>query len=385
MVEQDKKQQGCAASLANESLADSGTAQNVATPLSSACSEDKTAVNSQDNIKVDIAAPTAGGANVLDDAGAAGAARFEDRRRQHLEQIVREGEQDAFSEEHPEIAAWTPISTGIGGPLWSFVSGLTGYSPSLPFWALCPLWGLLVPVIAFCPVLLPMWLTQCLKFYASKHPERVPHAAEISNLNISGGVFANLGVLLAGTMIYYMVGGIMFYWASVMVNEALYAYLEAAKHSQVLQIATPEQLQYSDTVVRAASMVIGVMVLLLTVMFAVTIAALLRPFFDVVELKQRPSVLRYGLIVILKNLPGIVMLMALMYAVFMVVERWYAHLRIEALEAMIQGLPYFDVSWIFIILRLYLTNAFFMALCLTVMMSMRLLPLHFVHNKSVSV
>lgn len=46
-----------------------------------------------------------------------------------------------------------PINVGIGGPLSALLTGLTGVSKSLPWWAVCPLYFVLAaPLILLCPV-----------------------------------------------------------------------------------------------------------------------------------------------------------------------------------------------------------------------------------------
>lgn len=76
---------------------------------------------------------------------------------------------------------------------------------------------------------------------------------------------------------------------------------------------------------------------------------------------------------LLKNLPGIAMILALMYGVLMTVERYYAHYRVIAVEAMILGRTYFDPSIWFLLLRGYLVYAFLLSLVLVLIMGCGLL------------
>lgn len=53
----------------------------------------------------------------------------------------------------------SPVFVGLGGPFCSLLSTLSGIHSILPFWALCPLWGLiLVPLTCIFPSILPIYL-----------------------------------------------------------------------------------------------------------------------------------------------------------------------------------------------------------------------------------
>lgn len=53
----------------------------------------------------------------------------------------------------------SPVFVGLGGPFCSLLSTLSGIHSILPFWALCPLWGLiLVPLTCIFPGILPIYL-----------------------------------------------------------------------------------------------------------------------------------------------------------------------------------------------------------------------------------
>lgn len=58
----------------------------------------------------------------------------------------------------------SPVNVGLGGPFCSLLSTLSGIHKVLPFWALCPLWGLiLVPLTCLFPSILPIYLLFALK------------------------------------------------------------------------------------------------------------------------------------------------------------------------------------------------------------------------------
>ncbi len=86
--------------------------------------------------------------------------------------------------------------------------------------------------------------------------------------------------------------------------------------------------------------------------------------------------------VIIRNLPGIAVLSAIFYSAFIVIERYYAHLRISAIDAMVLGRDYFDPSLLFIFLRLYAVQAFTVSLMLVVLMSLHAIALNFQHRFS---
>ncbi len=68
--------------------------------------------------------------------------------------------------------------------------------------------------------------------------------------------------------------------------------------------------------------------------------------------------------------------------VFVVVERYYAHLRVIAVEAMVLGQSYFDPGMPFIALRLYIVYAFCVAFMFVILMSLNAVPLLHRSNKS---
>ena len=119
---------------------------------------------------------------------------------------------------------------------------------------------------------------------------------------------------------------------------------------------------------------IGILVLMVAMLLCFTITT--------VSVLCMPAVGLRVLMVIIKNLPGFAMILALFYGVVMIMERYYAHFRVIAVEAMIRGTSYFDPSITFIVLRLYVAQALVLTLVLMVLMSLNLLPQRFSSKRS---
>ncbi len=372
-----------------------------------------------------------------------------------------------------------PVSIGIGGPLASLVMALTGYSRVMPWWVLCPVWGMLAVLLVFlCPVLLPLyvlWALQrsCRQRYAlqllaeeteqlyatadaleekartapqedkdqdsaaaatvttnestsasaaatttttdTKATAESTEQADSSNivddngfgdgkqhlissqvvfneaeekiklernyermclhlarLHLGAEIKSHLGTILLALCGYYAVAVAVFYGVTSASAVALNEYMAKAKENPVLQIATPEQIAYANNM--TAIFTIGILVLMVAMLLCFTITT--------VSVLCMPAVGLRVLMVIIKNLPGFAMILALFYGVVMIMERYYAHFRVIAVEAMIRGTSYFDPSITFIVLRLYVAQALVLTLVLMVLMSLNLLPQRFSSKRS---
>ena len=374
----------------------------------------------------------------------------------------------------------TPVSIGIGGPLASLVIALTGYSRVMPWWVLCPVWGMMAVLLVFlCPVLLPLyvlWALQrsCRQRYAlqllaeetellyatadaleekartapqeeqeqdstaattvttsdsitaaattttststdtNAKAESTDHS-DISNdvddkgfgdgkqhlisskvvfneteekiklernyermglhlarLHLWSEIKSHLGTILLSLCGYYAVAVAVFYGVTSASVVALNEYMAKAKENPVLQIATPEQIAYANNM--TAIFTIGILVLMVAMLLCFTITT--------VSVLRLPAMGLRVLMVIIKNLPGFAMILALFYGVVMIMERYYAHFRVVAVEAMIRGTSYFDPSLTFIVLRLYVAQALVLTLVLMVLMSLNLLPQRFSAKRS---
>lgn len=329
------------------------------------------------------------------------------------------------------------INVGIGGPLAALGTGLSGFSKTLPFKALCPLYGLLaVPLILLFPIALPLYLLKlsaaqklkecsyekelydfCVQQEAQalnslKESEDIPpeealegiskedvarasaHAQDIeqqilyekeqqalldkmvgqemSVFKLKDFIKAHRALLVVMTVIYYVALVLIFMLSSHFIDEAMARYVIAAQQSQVLQIATAEQLAYSNSVVNIITCAGAAVILLLCLSFALVFAMALK--FQV-HSAQVHSYLKLAFSAILKNLPGLGVLCAMLYALFIIIERYYSHLRMIALEAIVLGQDYFDPSLAFMALRCYVIYAFALSFALVLLMSLHLLPL----------
>lgn len=192
----------------------------------------------------------------------------------------------------------------------------------------------------------------------------------LRQLNLTQSIKSHIGLLLGVLLGYYLVWGAVYFWSSTAAYRAMQAYMEAARQNQVLQIATPEQLAYANHMTAIFTIAGVVLVLSLVVSFALT-------FLGILQYRR----IAWQLVLLIgKNLPGLAMLTALFYAIILIMERYYAHLRIIAVEAMIRGTEYFDPSVPFIVLRLYVGAVLLMALALTVGMSLHVIPQNFRGN-----
>lgn len=333
-----------------------------------------------------------------------------------------------------------PVSVGIGGPLSALLAAISGYHKQVSFWVLFPLWGMLAFVLVIlCPVLLPLYLLYMMQRRVRRMPVEANATAEpkaeslkadtstssddmtassakeasvatepeavdnkdlgegqehlvspeviydeakvrdqelsaqacmdsfLRQLNLTQSIKSHIGLLLGVLLGYYLVWGVVYFWSSTAAYRAMQAYMEAARQNQVLQIATPEQLAYANHMTAIFTIVGVVLVLSLVVSFALT-------FLGILQYRR----IAWQLVLLIgKNLPGLAMLTALFYAIILIMERYYAHLRIIAVEAMIRGSEYFDPSVPFIVLRLYVGAVLLMALALTVGMSLHVIPQNF--------
>ena len=372
----------------------------------------------------------------------------------------------------------SPITTGIGGPLAALFTGLTGYSKTLPWYLLCPIYCLIAsPLILLLPIILPLYLLHVLsRHYRLTHTkkgafdtvlnkegtsatkksaniasneaaagkatgktngaavgsddvllsdemkeavnvaERTQRiedevqsdedaakrkheyvATALSSYNTSAFIAAHMKLLSLSLLSYYTIFFAVFVTAGFAISNAMMIYVEKAKKSQQLQIATTEQLDYANAVNNILTISGIVIFLTLIVIFALIVVAAIKDSINNIANKSGEqgtvstvdgadvssiSPLKTAFSVLFRNLPGFAVLMSILYAVFVVVERYYAHLRVIAVEAMVLGQSYFDPGMPFIALRLYIVYAFCVAFMFVILMSLNAVPLLHRSNKS---
>ena len=375
----------------------------------------------------------------------------------------------------------SPITTGIGGPLAALFTGLTGYSKTLPWYLLCPIYCLIAsPLILLLPIILPLYLLHVLsRHYRLIHTKKgafdtVLNKEGTSATKESANIAANEAVALKATrktngaassgaavgsddvllsdemkeavnvaertqriedevqsdedaakrkheyvatalssyntsafiaaqkavlslLSYYTIFFAVFVTAGFAISNAMMIYVEKAKNSKQLQIATTEQLDYANAVNNILTISGIVIFLTLIVIFALIVVAAIKDSINNIANKSGEqgtastvdgadvssiSPLKTAFSVLFRNLPGFAVLMSILYAVFVVVERYYAHLRVIAIEAMVLGQSYFDPGMPFIALRLYIVYAFCVAFMFVILMSLNAVPLLHRSNKS---
>lgn len=262
------------------------------------------------------------------------------------------------------------------------ISGLTGYHPKVPWWCLCPVWFLLaVPVTLIAPPAMPLIVLAFLQRAWRKSSQLPLDAAGLNAVQLRF-IGINLGevlrykrrLLMVLVICYYLIALGGSYILGAAMQSALDLYIAKAQASQALQIATPEQVQYSNSVMHYIALYLLALVLTIVVICATTIIALLTtPDTSGARVLEFERIVPAVITLLVKNLPGIAMILALMYGVLMTVERYYAHYRVIAVEAMVLGRTYFDPSIWFLLLRGYLVYAFLLSLVLVLIMGCGLL------------
>lgn len=230
---------------------------------------------------------------------------------------------------------------------------------------------------------------------AKRNHEYVANA--LSSYNTSAFIAAHMKLLSLSLLSYYTIFFGVFVTAGFAISNAMMIYVEKAKNSQQLQIATAEQLDYANAVNNILTLSGIVIFLTLIVIFALIVVAAIKDCINNVANKSGAqeqltcsdgvdvssiSPLKIAFRVLLKNLPGFAVLMSILYALFVIVERYYAHLRIIAIEAMVLGQSYFDPGMPFIALRLYIVYAFCVAFMFIILMSLNAVPMLHRSNKS---
>lgn len=184
----------------------------------------------------------------------------------------------------------------------------------------------------------------------------------LATVDVAFNLKHNLLTVVGIMIVYYLGLFLMVEVSGHFIETATQAYMDAALKNKVLQIATPEQLAFNDRVVAIYAIAIGFMLLLHTFLSAVTCATLLG--------FNRAEKWKLAAGIVLKNLPGYAVLFALCYAVFTVIERYYAHFRLTAFESVVRGLEYTNLTVPFLLVRGYFIGAFLVAFILIILMSL---------------
>ncbi len=243
-----------------------------------------------------------------------------------------------------------PRSTLLGGPLFSLLKGLWCTETRFAWHVLTPIAGIVLTPLAFlCPVI-----------YA-----RVVQKAYDRATPLPAHPSGTLGQHLLLLVCYYLGLYVLFKLTFAELDSLTFTYMEEAAKSAQLQIGTVEQMRYADSVRTLFSGAGFILLLFFTLILSAALALALGPG------------IRYGLKAVWVNLPGLAVLFALIVGIFNVVERYFAHYKLKAIEAMILKQDYFDPALPFMLLRWYILTVFLAAIVQVLFMAFGLLPLPF--------
>lgn len=222
----------------------------------------------------------------------------------------------------------------------------------------------------------------------------------LAKFNVSASLSKHMGFYGITLLLYYVVVTVALVGAAYAINLAMLDYVEIARGSNRLQIATAEQVAYGQAVVNIISMAGLAILIAVIICFASVCITVLKDMASSVDLSKlglsasskdaasssnganESSVNPVQFIglgsawsLFFKNLPGFAVVLAFFYAVFTICERYYANLRMIALEAMVLGNEYFDPSVLFMLIRMYVVFALCVALLMVVLMSLHVIPL----------
>lgn len=250
-------------------------------------------------------------------------------------------------------------SSGVGGPFYSLIAGLTGYAKHQRMAVITPLISpLTLLVCLLCPPLYAWFFHRgCISTLEGRAP-LPPLALELR---------AHLGALLMGTLAWWLALIAAYMAVTYRMDVMLIAYQDAAKAHQALQIGTPEQLEYSQGVTQTISIAGLVLVLVLALIMNFCFAAL----------ENMQDALPQALKAFGVNLPGYLLLAVVAVVVFAVIERYFAVLKLRYLEAYILGREEFDPAIPFIVLRIYAGNVVMVALAMMGVIALKIHPFAF--------
>ena len=149
-------------------------------------------------------------------------------------------------------------------------------------------------------------------------------------------------------------------------------YEEAAKSHQVLQIGTPEQLEFSRQITQSIAYCGLALVLIFSILISIAMAAA----------AGSKNALKAGFKAWGVNLPGYIVLAVITIVVFAVIEKYFAILKLRFLEASIMNKEAFDPFFVFMLLRLYALNAVAVASAIMAAISLKLCRYRFARRFS---
>lgn len=239
------------------------------------------------------------------------------------------------------------VLCGVGGPLLAFIYGLIGHHKELKSLFICPLWApILIPLFFLSPSLASLWLIKV------KHARDKTHPL---------GLSFYLLLQILWFVLLYSIYAYISYKTAILWD----IYAQAAAQSQTLQIATPEQMRFSHDLLQVYA--IAAVFFILGFVYIVTVS------FSKLLGSTKPFTIAMG--AVWTNLPGYLLLICLSIAIFSIVEKYFAVLKLQYLEAYILGRDAFRPDYCFIVLRLYLYEALQFAFIVVSASSLKLLSI----------
>jgi hypothetical protein len=249
------------------------------------------------------------------------------------------------------------FSSGIGGPFLCLKGGLTGLFPGVGARFITPL---LSPFLLLTGALAPSVWALLLRSGCRDQRQALMQGKGFLQL-----LRENLGAALMGTLAWWAVLCGAYEAISWRTGVLAQRYAEAAMAHKVLQIATPEQLEYSQALLTmyAAAALLLMLIFSLIVLWSLAATLNLRaPFAHALR--------AFG-----ANAPGYLLLAALAVCVFGIIEKEFAVLKLSYLEGYILGQERFNPTWPFLALRIWLSCAFMSAFGLMAALALRILAL----------
>lgn len=234
-----------------------------------------------------------------------------------------------------------PVSVGTGGMLYAILKGLIGSAKDLSAFTISPF------IFIFslpCALLAPMlWAFLIFKSHCVKVKQDFSLRLFISR---------HIGSFLFFEALYFICLFLLFNFVFFKLDYLTDLYISQAQNLNTLQIGTGAQADYA----RSVTFLFAVCALVVLIL----ISFLSLSAYSLINKDSNP--VKTALKALLLNLPGFIVLFAACVCVFIVVERSFAVFKLNAVQAMVLNQDYFDWSFAFIALRIYLLCAFINAI-----------------------
>lgn len=250
-----------------------------------------------------------------------------------------QGKEDKTEDQGP------PDFCSLGEGIRIMGRGTLGLYRELKAFSLFPLWAfILVPVCTFFPVLAVIYANYMARERRYERREELPEANYEAKSRISSAFFISLLWILIGYVILYLLGS--------QIEDAAQVYMNEVRGRRELQLGTPEQLQFSQTVMRYIMIYgfFGYIALGFIIAMTQNLMATNTVSFSAAS---KATVI---------NLPVVLLYDVVFLILLFFVEREFSHLKMKAIEHIMWQEEYFDPSVLFIVIRLYLAHVFFSAL-----------------------